>query len=132
MGRPPTGLQASAFTAQEMGVVVMAEATVRRAMEVAGKKLLTKDNRHRWPDVPAQELHTRIRVGDQARANRLLLGAWDQLEYMTEFVAGAGRIDVEQLRNSLHTYCSRLLLNQGRHEPSQLLASLQADGVVSA
>ena len=132
LGRPPTGLQASAFTAQEMGVVVMAEATVRRAMEVAGKKLLTKDNRHRWPDVPAQELHTRIRVGDQARANRLLLGAWDQLEYMTEFVAGAGRIDVEQLRNSLHTYCSRLLLNQGRHEPSQLLASLQADGVVSA
>lgn len=130
LGRPPTGLQASSFSAQEMGVVVMAEATVRRAMEVAGKKLLTRDNRHRWPDVPAQELHTRIKVQDQARANRLLLGAWDNLDYMTTFVAGEN-FDVERLRLSLHTYCSKLLLGQGRHEPSELLATLQVDGVVS-
>jgi len=131
LGRPPTGLQASSFSAQEMGVVVMAEATVRRAMEVAGKKLLTRDNRHRWPDVPATELHTRIKVPDQARANRLLLGAWDQLEYMTAFVAGDA-IDVPQLRDSLHKYCSKLLLSQGHHEPAELLSSLQRDGVVRA
>jgi hypothetical protein len=127
-GAPPTGLQASAFTTQEMGVVVLAEATVRRGLELAGKRLLNQQNRHRWPDVPTFELHTRIQVQDQAHVNRLLAGAWDQLEPMTAFFADG--FDVDRLRDSLTRYCATRLLRGMAHNPPDLLAALEADGVV--
>jgi hypothetical protein len=127
---PPTGIQASAFTTQEMGVVVLAEATVRRGLELAGKRLLDNHNRNRWPDVPHFELHTRIKVQDQAHANRLLTGAWDQLAAMTQFFADD--FDTEGLRSSLSKYCSILLVRGLAHEPSNLLSMLQSDGVVHA
>jgi len=127
---PPTGIQSSAFTTQEMGVVVLAEATVRRGLELAGKRLLDNHNRNRWPDVPHFELHTRIKVQDQAHANRLLSGAWDQLAAMTQFFADD--FDTERLRSSLAKYCSILLVRGMAHEPPNLLSMLQADGVVRA
>jgi len=129
-GAPPTGLQASAFTAEEMGVVVLAEATVRRGLERAGKQLLDRHNRNRWPDVPAHELHTRIRVQDTAHANRLLAGAWDQLESMTSFFADD--FPTEKLRESLSRYCTILLTRSVAHDPPNLLATLQRDGVIHA
>ena len=130
MGAPPTGLSASAYVMQEMGVVVLAEATVRRGLELAGKRLLTNQNRHRFPDVPHFELHTRIAVQDQAHANRLLLGAWDQLDAMTKFVADD--FDTARLQQSLTKYCSTLLVRGIAHDPPSLLAALQRDGVVHA
>lgn len=132
-GGPPTGIQASSVSRQqleEMGVVVLAEATVRRALELAGKRLLDRDNRKRWPDVPHFELHTRILVEDQAHANRVLTGAWDQLNAITQFVAQD--FDTEKLRQSLDRYCSTLLLRQQRHDPAALLAHLRSDGVIHA
>jgi len=130
MGPPPNGLAASAWTTQEMGVVVLAEATVRRGLELAGKRLLTNQNRHRFPDVPHMELHTRITVQDQAHANRLLLGAWSQLDAMTKFVADD--FDTARLQQSLTKYCSTLLVRGIAHDPPSLLAALQRDGVVHA
>lgn len=129
---PPTGIQAGASRQQlqEMGVVVLAEATVHRALELAGKRLLDRENRNRWPDVPTFELHTRILVADQARANRVLTNAWDYLEALTKFVAAD--FDTGRLQDSLHKYCSRLLLSQQRHEPATLLAHLRSDGVIHA
>lgn len=130
---PPTGiLQASANARQleEMGVIVLAEATVRRALEVAGKKSLDRDNRNRWPHVPPHELHTRIKVQDRQRAEILLNGAWSHLDAMTKFVSDD--FDTEPLQKSLHKYCIYLLLNQIAHEPPALLAALQADGVIHA
>lgn len=131
---PPTGIVASAAVSQrqleEYGVVVVAEASVRRGLELAGKRLLDKHTRNLFQDVPACELHTRIKVADQARANRLLLNAWDQLDDMVNFVAT--NFDTEPLKRSLDKYCSFLLLSGVAHDPQQLLARLRADGVVSA
>lgn len=129
---PPTGIQASANPKQleEMGVIVLAEATVRRALELAGKKSLDRKERNRWPHVPFHELHTRIKVLDRQRAEVLLAGAWTQLDVMTKFVSQD--FDTEQLQASLHKYCVYLLLNQIAHDPPALLASLQADGVIHA
>jgi hypothetical protein len=129
---PPTGIQASANARQleEMGVIVLAEATVRRALEVAGKKSLDRHERNRWPHVPAHELHTRIKVPDRQRAEILLAGAWSHLDAMTKFVSDD--FDTEPLQKSLHKYCVYLLLNQIAHEPPTLLAALQADGVIHA
>lgn len=127
---PPTGIQAAASrkALEEMGVVVLAEATVRRALELAGKQLLDKHNRHRWPDVPAHELHTRIKAQDQAHVNRLLLRAWDQLDGMVH--VAAPEFNTEKLQISLARYCSQLLLAGVAHEPANLFASLKSDGVI--
>jgi hypothetical protein len=125
---PPTGLTASAMTTQQMGVVVLAEATVRRALELAGKQLLDKNNRNRWPDVPAYELHTRIKVEDAARANRLLLRAWGQLAGLVAVVDE--RFDVDPLEQSLHKYCANLLVRGVAHQPPMLLTHLINDGVI--
>jgi hypothetical protein len=125
---PPTGLTASAMTTQQMGVVVLAEATVRRALELAGKQLLDKNNRNRWPDVPAHELHTRITVEDVARANRLLLRAWGQLASLVAVVDD--QFDVEPLELSLHKYCANLLVRGIAHQPPMLLTALISDGVI--
>jgi hypothetical protein len=129
---PPTGLQASANSRrlEEMGVVVLAEATVRRGLELAGKRLLDRHNRDRWPDVPPFELHTRIQVQDTAHANRLLSGAWDQLEAMTKFVSED--FDTQRLRQSLTKYCTILLTRGIAHDPPNLLSTLQADGLIHA
>lgn len=125
---PPSSIQASATVQQELGIVVLAEATVRRGLELAGKRLLDHHNRHRWPDVPTYELHTRIKVQDQAHANRLLSGAWDQLAQMTEFFAEG--FDVAHLEKCLSNYCSLLLLRGLAHDPPNLFSMLQAQGVV--
>ena len=127
---PPTGIQASAkeLTGNEMALIVLAEATVRRGLELAGKRLLDRHNRDRWPDVPHFELHTRIKVADTAHANRLLGGAWDQLSALTELLGS--NVDPSRLRQSLTKYCSILLTQGVPHEPPNLLAMLQAEGLV--
>ncbi len=127
---PPTGIQASAYTRVEMGVVVLAEATVRRGLELAGKRLLDRKNRDRWPNVPAFELHTRIKVQDAAHATLLLAGAWDQLDATIRVVSDD--FNTDQLRASLTKYCVNLLTRGAAHEPPLLLSTLQADGVIHA
>lgn len=130
---PPTGIQASAASQkqlEELGIAVVAEATVRRGLELAGKRLLDKDTRNRFTDVPAFELHTRIKVVDQARVNRLLMGAWDQLDAMVQFVATD--FDTGCLRKSLERYCALVLLAGVHHDPQKLLEHLRSDGVISA
>lgn len=127
---PPTGLSASAMSTQQMGIVVVAEATVRRALELANKKNLDKHTRNRWPDVPAHELHTRNKVEDAANANRLLLGAFSQLGSMIEVVADD--FDTQPLLRSLTKYCTTLLVRGVAHEPPMLFSTLQADGVIYA
>ena len=128
-GPPPSGITASAAQMQEMGVVVLAEATVRRALELAGKRLLNKDNRNRWPDVPHHELHTRIFAGDRHNITRLLSGAWDQLEATMSVISED--IDTQKLQTSLENYC-RILLTRGlAHDPPNLFTTLQADGIIS-
>lgn len=138
-GGPPTGILASSFHAingisprqvEEMGVVVVAESAIRRALELAGKRLLSKDQRNRWPDVPTFELHTRIKVEDVAHANRLLLGAWDQLFPMTQFVAPS--FDIEMLQTALHKYCTRVLITSVAHNSQELPTYLRAEGVLRA
>lgn len=131
--RPPTGIQAGAASQRQMEdlqIAVVAEATVRRGLELAGKRLLDKESRNRFPDVPTLELHTRIKVEDQARVNRLLTGAWDQLAPMTDYVVTG--YDSEPLQHSLLKYCSFLLLSSSRHDPQKLLQQLRADGIISA
>lgn len=128
VGSSANGVQASLGTREELALVVLAEAAVRRGMEVAGKRLLDRHNRDRWPDVPHFDLHTRIRVTDQAHATRLLLGAWDQLNGLVQVLDS--EVDPEKLRLSLNRYCATLLVNSAPHEPKNLFAMLRAEGLI--
>lgn len=135
-GAPPNGLRASSandpgmrqLSMEQMGVVVAANATVQRGLELAGKRLLTGEHRHSWTDVPAHELHTRIRVRDQARVNRLLAGAWDQLDLTIKVFSD--NFDTQRLRLVLEQYCAGLLLRAEAHEPEFLFEALQLSGII--
>lgn len=126
---PPTAMTAGASRAEvrrDLALVVLSELVVRRAMEVAGKRLLDRHNRDRWPDVPHFDLHTRIRVADRAHANRVLQGAWDQLPV----AVGMLDYDVDSVRLEavLTEYCATLLVHSTPHTPENLFATLQAQG----
>jgi len=129
-GAPPGGqaITASVGTREELALVVLAEAAVRRGLELAGKRLLDRHNRDRWPDVPHFDLHTRIRVTDGAHAARLLNGAWDQLPALIE-VLGSD-VDAAGLRQSLARYCTTLLVTSTPHDPPNLFAMLRAEGLI--
>ncbi len=130
-GAPPGATQAitaSIGSREELALVVLAEAAVRRGLEVAGKRLLDRHNRDRWPDVPHFDLHTRIRVTDGAHAARLLNGAWDQLGALVEVLDS--EVDPTTLRQSLARYCTTLLVQSAPHEPANLFAMLRVEGFI--
>ncbi len=122
---PPAAITASAST---VNTFFLANATVLRAMELAGKRLLTASNRDRWPDTPPYELHTKIHVKDAEHARKLLSGAWDHLSVL------ASHIDpdmaTEHLRESLDVYCTTLLCREKAHQPVLLGEFLRMKGLL--
>lgn len=129
---PPAGLTASAVSEQAQmqnrALVVAAEATVRRCLELAGGRLLDRHNRDRWPDVPRHELHTRIKVQDTAHATRLMHGGWEHLGELSALLYAD--IDVDVFRDALNQYCSILLTKSMAHEPHLLVTMLQSKGLL--
>lgn len=107
-------------------VLVAADMLVVRALELAGKRLLTPAYRGQWPTVPAHELHTRIRVGTKAQVDRLLSGAWDHLPLA---LAGTGA-DVGRTQAVLERYCTVMLYRSTAHHRSLLAAMLRDHGVL--
>jgi hypothetical protein len=109
-----------------LGVFAIANATVFRAMELAGKRLLDRNNRDKWPGVVPYELHTHIPVADDEHAAKLLAGAWDYLTLL------AGPIDPDldtmALRDCLDRYCVTLLTKAHPHRPSLLQEYLHRQG----
>ena len=129
-GPPPApgGLAASATVPGSVHTFVVSNATVLRALERAGKRLLDRHSRDRWPDVPPYELHTRIRVGDADHAERLLDGAWDHLPVLV--AALDHRVDTAALQNSLQHYCMTLLMQEQPHEVKLLGQYLTNQGLL--
>ncbi|MFI9591104.1 hypothetical protein [Nonomuraea sp. NPDC052265] len=56
-------------------VALAANVAVMRALEVAGKRLLTRDRRSQYQHLPAWELHTEIPAPEED-LDRLLADAW--------------------------------------------------------
>jgi hypothetical protein len=124
----PAGVTASATVPASVNTFVVSNAAVLRALERAGNRLLDRHNRDRWPDVPAYELHTRIRVGDADHADRLLDGAWDSLPAL---VAALGqRVEIQPLQDSLKHYCMTLLLQEQPHDVKLLGQYLTSQGLL--
>lgn len=126
----PNGVTAAARDPRTsaMNTFVVSNATVLRALERAGKRLLDRHSRDRWPNVPAYELHTRIRVGGADHAERLLDGAWDHLPALT--AALDHEVDTEALKGSLQHYCMSLLVQEQPHDMKLLGQYLTSQGLL--
>jgi hypothetical protein len=131
----PAGITASAVVPlaavpTSMNMFVVANATVLRALERAGKRLLDRHSRDRWPDVPPYELHTRIRVGGTDHAGRLLDGSWDHLSVLAEAVDP--EMDTAKLQFALQDYCTTLLVQEQPHHVNLLAQYLTHQGLMDA
>ena len=124
----PNGVTASATLPNSVHTFVVSNATVLRALERAGKRLLDRHSRDRWPDVPSYELHTRIRVGSADHAERLLDGAWDHLPVLAATLDHT--LDTDALKNSLQHYCMSLLVQEQPHDVRLLGQFLTSQGLL--
>lgn len=128
-GAQPDAIVASAPVPgiNDLAVVVAAESMVRRALELAGGRLLTPSERGRWQNVARHELHTRITVRDEVHAERLLNGAWTHLPALVELLDTD--VDRSHLQNALHRYCVTLLTRSAAHDTRLLGEMLHRAGL---
>ena len=120
----PTGITAASRLNAEMNVFLVANATVLRALERAGKRLLTRSTVGQFSTTPAYELHTQLPVKPDMEG--LLEGSWDQMSALVDAVDPS--IDVAGLQNTLHAYCVDLLQQRRPHRPEKLAAFLRRNG----
>lgn len=103
-------------------LLAAASAEVHNALRLAGNRLTTPAVRKEFPGVPPTELHTRLRVADDAQAQKLTAGAFGGIEAAIE---GTG-VDPTQLRALLAAY-THSLLKRSIHHDRNMLASYMAD-----
>lgn len=127
-GSNGTGLIASAIEVIEppSPILIAASLLVEGALDKAGKRLLTREHRAAWKDVPAFELHTKIKVQGQAHAEKLLDGVWDRLPAAFEGL----NVDPRRMQMVLHRYCSVMLGRSVAHHRSTLAAMLRDHGML--
>ncbi len=127
----PAGTPASLTAAsslpgvQSLNVFVISNATVLRAMEIAGKRLVGNTHRHEF-SCPIYEVHTQLQVKDEAHARKVLAGAWDHLSLLVDQVDPT--IDSQALAGALDRYCATLLTYKKPHHPLLLKQYLASSG----
>jgi hypothetical protein len=110
------------YVAAPSAELILADAMVHRALQVAGARLLTRAHFDQWKDVPKHELHTKIKVKDMEHADKLLLGAWDELPSLAEGLTYSGQLVVS---NALDQYCRTIMLRSLPHSRAFLKAYLE-------
>lgn len=121
---PPAGITASA-SVTPLNVFVVSNATVLRAMELAGKRLVGNQHRSEF-SCPAYEMHTKISVRDEAHAHKVLANAWDHLPLLAEQIDPT--LDTAALAAALDRYCTTLLIRQRPHHVVLLQEYLTRSG----
>ena len=97
-----------------------ADSAVRRALELAGGRLVAGPQRARYA-VPKHELHTKV-VPTESRVPALLAGAWTHVREQTPALG----VDPDVLEELLHGYCAELLTRGIGHDPELLKVTLHA------
>lgn len=121
--RPEEELTAS-LVARPSAVMVASNAMVLRALELAGKRMLTPTHRKMFPGTDVTTFHTKVRVASEEHATQLLEGAWDRAPQIFE---GTGA-RVDHTVNMLDRYVKGLLVRSIEHHPSLLAAMLHEAG----
>jgi hypothetical protein len=110
--------QLAASAAADEPLFYAADSAVRRALEIAGGRLVPGPQRARYA-VPKHELHTQIVPTDQ-RVPALLAGAW---VHVREQAPRMG-VDPDRLEELLGGYCTELLTRGMAHDPDDLRSAL--------
>lgn len=96
-------------------VLAAANVVARRALEIAGSRLLTRQLRGQFPNVAKHDVHTLVKVTPDG-VESLLAGAFDHV--VLDF-AGLG-VDTEHMRSRLQGYCMERLTTSKAHDPNRL------------
>lgn len=96
--------------------LVACSLAVKRALELCGKRLMTRGRRSAYADVPAHELHTSIPFDRDP--DELLAGAWDSL------CDTLGAAACDRLTPVLDAYVRRLLNTRAPFTVEGLAAAL--------
>lgn len=105
--------------------LVAADAVVRRALELAGKRLLNPTTRGMWPDVPAWKLHLKSRVETDRHADTLLASAWDHVPAVFDGLP----VESARMTAELDRYVRGLLKQSLEHSRTLLAAFLAASDI---
>jgi hypothetical protein len=108
-------LASSVLTTSPEAVLAAANVAARRALEIAGGRLLTRQIRGQFPDVAKHEIHTRLKVTN-GQVSEILAGAFDHVSL--DF-AGLG-VDSFRMARDLTEYCQDRLLSGKSHDIEKL------------
>ena len=111
-------LAASIGTLDGSALFYAADSAVRRALELAGGRLVAGPARARYA-VPKHELHTQV-IPDRSRVPALLAGAWSHVREQ----APALGVDADALEELLGGYCTELMTRGVAHDPELLKSTL--------
>ena len=117
-GPQKLGAIAASINATDEALFYAADGAVRRALELAGGRLVPGPQRAAH-GVPKHELHTRV-VPVEQRVPGLLAGAW---VHVREQATGLG-VDPDKLEEFLGGYCTAIMTNGMAHEPAMLKDAL--------
>lgn len=106
-------------------VHIAANSAVIRALELAGKRMLTPAIRKSFGTEPPVTMHTKVRVIGGDYADSLLAGAWD---YLGDYLDGTN-VGADIVRPVLDAYARGLLLRSIKHDRSLLSAMLAEAGI---
>lgn len=97
-------------------VQAVAGLATRRALSLAGGRLVPHHQRDRWPGTPRYQLHARVGPITPAEADKALRGAWEELGAAAEDLG----LDPDQLQRLLHGFACELLTRGMAYEPALL------------
>lgn len=115
---PPAQAQTASAAPVHAALMVGSDMVVHRAMELAGKRLLTRQARVQGTaeGVAPHLLHTRLQVLNKAHAEKLLEGAFSYVGNVADEV----NFPADLLESGLRAYCTELLMRGYPHEKELL------------
>lgn len=94
----------------------VANLAVRRALALAGSRLVPHRQRDRYPGCAKHALHVRHGAVPRDRADLVLAGAWDDLHAIADDLL----VDASDLRDLLHGFAAELLVRGMAYDPALL------------
>lgn len=123
---PPNSRTAAGWPRHPHALLVACDAAVRRALEIAGGRIVPGPGRDRYQGVPRHELHTRV-IPTSDKIPALLAGAWTNLGESIQLALGYDTLNSDPARD-LADYTQALLESGHAHDPDLLASYLAAKG----
>lgn len=113
---PESPPEATPQTEDTAALYPVANLAVRRALTLAGSRLVPHRQRDRYPGTAKHALHVRHGAVEWARTGALLAGAWDDLHAVADDLM----VDADELRDLLHGFTQELLVRGMAYDPALL------------